>query len=90
MGCVVGRIFLLILRTEIRSPGRLRQVLPILGGLAHDRSRSADDPLQQALIADVLEGNTVFVRGEALAGSAASVAPRLVKAYHAIAASKAL
>jgi mannose-6-phosphate isomerase-like protein (cupin superfamily) len=61
-----------IVVTEIRSPGRLRQVLPTLGGLAHDRSRSADDPLQQVLVADVLDGNTVFVRGGALAGSAAS------------------
>ena len=64
-----------VVRTEIRSPGRLRQVLPTLGGLAHDRSRDvdADDPLQQALVADALEGNTVFVRGEGLAGTAASL-----------------
>lgn len=53
-----------LVTTEIRSPGRLRQVLPTLGGLAHDRSRSADDPLQRARIADVLDGNTTFVRGE--------------------------
>ncbi|WP_299235550.1 cupin domain-containing protein [Natronomonas sp.] len=58
--------------TEIRSPGRLRQVLPTLGGLAHDRSRTSEDPLQQALIADVLGDNTTFVREEGLAGSAAS------------------
>ena len=64
-----------VVRTEIRSPGRLRQVLPTLGGLAHDRSRDvdADDPLQQALVADALEGNTVFVRGEGLAGAAAGL-----------------
>ena len=58
--------------TEIRSPGRLRQVLPTLGGLAHDRGRSANDPLQQACIADALDGNTTFVRGEGLAGAAAT------------------
>jgi mannose-6-phosphate isomerase-like protein (cupin superfamily) len=57
--------------TEIRSPGRLRQVLPTLGGLAHDRGRSANDPLQQACIADALDGNTAFVRGAGLAGAAA-------------------
>ena len=57
--------------TEIRSPGRLRQVLPTLGGLAHDPDRSAEDPLQQALVADALDGNTTFVRGEGLAGAAA-------------------
>ena len=64
-----------VVRTEIRSPGRLRQVLSTLGGLAHDRSRDvdADDPLQQALVADALKGNTVFVRGEGLAGTAASL-----------------
>ena len=64
-----------VVRTEIRSPGRLRQVLPTLGGLAHDRSRDVDagDPLQQALIADTLEGNTVFVRGEGFAGAAAGL-----------------
>jgi mannose-6-phosphate isomerase-like protein (cupin superfamily) len=60
-----------LVTTEIRSPGRLRQVLPTLGGLAHDRSRSAEDPLQQALVADALDGNTTFVRGEGLAGVAA-------------------
>jgi len=30
--------------TEIHSPGRLRQVLPTLGGLAHDEMRDPDDP----------------------------------------------
>ncbi len=60
-----------LVTTEIRSPGRLRQVLPTLGGLAHDRGRSANDPLQQACIADALDGNTTFVRGEGLAGAAA-------------------
>ncbi len=61
-----------LVTTEIRAPGRLRQVLPTLGGLAHDRSRSADDPLQQACIAEALDGNTTFVRGEGLAGAVAS------------------
>ena len=61
-----------LVTTEIRSPGRLRQVLPTLGGLAHDRSRDPDDPLQQALVADALDGNTTFVRGEGIAGAAAS------------------
>ena len=60
-----------LVTTEIRSPGRLRQVLPTLGGLAHDRSRSPDDPLQQALVADALDGNTTFVRGEGIAGAVA-------------------
>ncbi len=45
---------------DIRSPGRLRHVLPTLGGLAHDEARNADDPLQQALLAQRLAGNTVF------------------------------
>lgn len=49
--------------TEIRSPGRLRQVLPTLGGLAHDHSRDPDNPLQQAAVADALDGNTTFVQG---------------------------
>ncbi|MFW6435368.1 MAG: cupin domain-containing protein [Halovenus sp.] len=58
-----------VVTTEIRSPGRLRQVLPTLGGLAHDSSRDPNNPLQQALIADVLDGNTTFVQGEGLVGS---------------------
>ena len=61
-----------LVTTEIRSPGRLRQVLPTLGGLAHDRSRDPDNPLQQARIADALDGNTTFVQGEGLAGSVTS------------------
>ena len=60
-----------LVTTAIHSPGRLRQVLPTLGGLAHDRSRDADDPLQQACVADALDGNTTFVRGEGVAGAAA-------------------
>ncbi len=53
-----------IVLTEIHDPGRLRQVLPTLGGLAHDEEANPDDPLQRALIADSLDGNTVFVDGE--------------------------
>ncbi len=45
---------------DIRSPGRLRYVLPALGGLAHDDHRDAGNPLQQAAIAQRLAGNTVF------------------------------
>lgn len=45
---------------DIESPGRLRQVLPTLSGLAHDAEGNADHPLQQAAIARRLSGNTVF------------------------------
>jgi mannose-6-phosphate isomerase-like protein (cupin superfamily) len=55
-----------VVTTQIHSPGRLRQVLPTLGGLAHDDDRNAENPLQQALIADRLDGNTVFTRQERL------------------------
>lgn len=55
-----------VVTTYIDSPGRLRQVLPTLGGLAHDESRNPENPLQQALIADRLDGNTVFTRQERL------------------------
>jgi mannose-6-phosphate isomerase-like protein (cupin superfamily) len=57
--------------TTIRDPGRLRQVLPTLGGLAHDDDRDPDDPLQRALLAKRLERNTVFSDAE---GPLASVA----------------
>jgi mannose-6-phosphate isomerase-like protein (cupin superfamily) len=50
--------------TSIHDPGRLRQVLPTLGGLAHDDSRDPDDRLQQAVLAKRLERNTVFTEGE--------------------------
>jgi mannose-6-phosphate isomerase-like protein (cupin superfamily) len=53
-----------VLVTEIHDPGRLRQVLPTLGGLAHDPERDPEDPLQQAVIAKRLRRNTVFTRGE--------------------------
>jgi mannose-6-phosphate isomerase-like protein (cupin superfamily) len=45
---------------EIRSPGKLRHVLPTLGGLAHDDAASVEDPLQAAALADRLDGNTTF------------------------------
>lgn len=64
--------------THIHSPGRLREVLPTLGGLAHDPERDPDDPLQRALIADRLAGNTTFTDAEtlpsALTDAAAAVA----------------
>ena len=50
--------------TEIDSPGRLRAVLPTLGGLAHDGDRDPDDPLQRAVIADRLADHTVFTAAE--------------------------
>lgn len=50
--------------TEIHDPGRLRQVLPTLGGLAHDHDADPDDPLQQVAVADQLDGNTVFTDTE--------------------------
>jgi mannose-6-phosphate isomerase-like protein (cupin superfamily) len=69
-----------LVTTEIRSPGRLRQVLPTLGGLAHDRDRDPDDPLQQALVADALDGNTTFVRGEGLGEVAVAALTPLARA----------
>jgi len=54
----VGGDELCYMIVDIDSPGRLRQVLPTLSGLAHDGK--ADSPLQQALIARRLSGNTVF------------------------------
>ncbi|MFB6255878.1 MAG: cupin domain-containing protein [Haloplanus sp.] len=50
--------------TTIHDPGRLRQVLPTLGGLAHDADRTPDHPLQRAVLADALDGHTVFTDGE--------------------------
>jgi mannose-6-phosphate isomerase-like protein (cupin superfamily) len=50
--------------TSIHDPGRLRQVLPTLGGLAHDDSRDPTDPLQRAVLAKRLERNPVFTEGE--------------------------
>jgi len=55
-----------VVTTQIHSPGRLQQVLPTLGGLAHDEEGDPDNPLQQVLIADRLDGNTVFTRQERL------------------------
>jgi mannose-6-phosphate isomerase-like protein (cupin superfamily) len=45
---------------DIRSPGKLRHVLPTLSGLAHDEGMAVDDPLQQALVLRRLADNTVF------------------------------
>jgi mannose-6-phosphate isomerase-like protein (cupin superfamily) len=65
-----------LVTTEIRAPGRLREVLPTLGGLAHDRERDVDDPLQQVAIAERLDGNTVFTEQEGLTGAlAGALAP---------------
>ena len=50
--------------TEIDTPGRLRDVLPTLGGLAHDDDRDPEHPLQQAVIADRLADNTVFTAAD--------------------------
>lgn len=51
---------LAVVETEISPPGRIGYVLPTLGGLAHDRSISIDNPLQQVAIAKRLDGDTVF------------------------------
>lgn len=53
-----------LVTTEIHSPGRLSEVLPTLGGLAHDSERSTEHPLQQVAIASRLDGNTTFTRQE--------------------------
>lgn len=49
---------------EIGSPGRLNEVLPTLGGLAHDPDRDPSHPLQRAAVATALSGNTVFTDQE--------------------------
>lgn len=51
-----------LMLTEIHAPGQLDQVLPTLGGLAHDTERSPKNPLQQVVIAQRLAGNTTFTR----------------------------
>jgi len=56
----VGGSELCYMIVDIESPGRLRQVLPTLSGLAHDSERNPDNPLQQAAIARRLDSNTVF------------------------------
>lgn len=53
-----------VVLTAIHAPGRLDQVLPTLGGLAHDAERDPGGLLQQAAIAQRLTGNTVFTRQE--------------------------
>jgi len=54
--------------TDVHSPGRLRQVFPTLGGLAHDDAADVENPLQQAVIADRLTGNTVFTEPDPRVG----------------------
>lgn len=61
--------------TRIESPGRLRQVLPTLGGLAHDDERDPENPLQQSIIGARLAGNTVFTEQNALAPVSTLLAP---------------
>ena len=46
--------------TAVRSPGHLRGVSPTLGGVAHDPTIDAGSPLQLAVIARQLAGDTVF------------------------------
>jgi mannose-6-phosphate isomerase-like protein (cupin superfamily) len=66
--------------TNIHDPGTLRQVLPTLGGLAHDPEADPEDPFQQVAIADRLDGNTVFTDGEGgLRGAAAEVLAPVAK-----------
>jgi mannose-6-phosphate isomerase-like protein (cupin superfamily) len=64
-----------IVVTNVHSPGRLRQVLPTLGGLAHDDDRDPENALQQAIIAERLDGNTVFTRAEELSPLSSLLAP---------------
>lgn len=66
--------------TEIHSPGRLRSVLPTLGGLAHDDDRDPDHPLQRAAIATRLDGNTVFTESESLPGPLVDAAGAVARA----------
>ena len=49
-----------VVLTEITPPGRIRHVLPTLGGIAHDDAVDADSRLQCAVIADRLARDTVF------------------------------
>lgn len=64
----VGGDDLCYMLVEIRSPGRLRYVLPTLGGLAHDDEMTLSDPLQQAAIAQRLDGNTEFTELDPVVG----------------------
>lgn len=45
---------------DVHDPGRLRYVLPTLGGIAHDDAVDEESTLQGVAIARALEGNTVF------------------------------
>lgn len=53
-----------LMMTEIHAPGQLNQVLPTLGGLAHDTERNPNNPLQRVAIAQRLAGNTTFTQQE--------------------------
>lgn len=56
----VGGDDLCYMVVDVRSPGRLAQMLPTLAGLAHDDRRDAGNLLQRAAVADRLDGNTEF------------------------------
>lgn len=55
---------LTVVVTTIAPLGRIGYVLPTLSGIAHDNTVDADDPLQRAIIAKRLEGDTVFTENE--------------------------
>jgi len=55
---------LTVVVTTIAPLGRIGYVLPTLSGIAHDPAVDADDPLQRALIAKRLHGDTVFTEAE--------------------------
>lgn len=61
-----------LVEAEISSPGLLDDVLPTLGGLAHDDERDLSDPRQQAVVADRLAGNTTFTERDPRLTAAAS------------------
>ena len=71
---------LTVVLTTIAPLGRIGYVLPTLGGIAHDSDVDADDPLQRALIAKRLEGDTVFTETESpLVGAATNLLAPLAK-----------
>jgi quercetin dioxygenase-like cupin family protein len=55
---------LTVVVTTIAPLGRIGYVLSTLSGIAHDPTVDADDPLQRALIAKRLHGDTVFTEAE--------------------------
>jgi mannose-6-phosphate isomerase-like protein (cupin superfamily) len=50
--------------TDIEPLGRIGHVIPSLAGIAHDAETSHENRLQQAVIADRLAEDTVFVEAE--------------------------